>query len=199
MRTRIGALIGCLLALLVVAGAWSGGTASARLQEATPGAEATPEPAGEAETTPETTLTGVVTLVMWYQVDEEEEVLRVGPLRTNNALVAGADSGNDRALTGRVDFADPDNDEQPRLVIGESVFDAYPVYEDNPDSIFRWVYTNDDPSIRPATLVLQIDAVDGPYDGYSGTATFVSRSADPLSGVLVIVLNPPAEDEDDEE
>jgi hypothetical protein len=194
MRVRFGVLACSLLVLLALTNLSGGHGASARLQEATPEAQATPTAGEEPE--PETTLTGPVTLVMWYEIDESEEFLAVGPLRTNNALVAGADSGNDRALSGQVDFADPDNDDQPRIVVGQSVFDAYAVYEDNPDSIFRWIYTNDDPSIRPATLVLQVDAVEGPYEGYSGTATFVSRSADPLSGVLVIVINPPADDEE---
>lgn len=192
MRAPKMIVAGVLIALFVVAGfAIDGHGASARLQEATPQADATPE--AEAETTEEPTLTGVVTLVSWYVADESGEFLAIGPLRTNNALVAGADDDNDRALTGRVDFDDPDNDDLPRITLGESVFDAYPVYEDDPGSTFRWIYTNDDPSIRPATLVLQVNAVDGPYDGYSGTATFISRSVEPASGVIVFVLTPPAE------
>jgi hypothetical protein len=37
---------------------------------------------------------------------------------------------------------------------------------------------------------MQVEAVEGPYDGYIGTVTLVSRSDDG-SGVIVVVLNPP--------
>ncbi|GIW03435.1 MAG: hypothetical protein KatS3mg059_0055 [Thermomicrobiales bacterium] len=69
------------------------------------------------------------------------------------------------------------------------MFDAYPVYEGDPASVFRWLYFNDEPGQRPGTLVMQIEAKAGPYEGYIGTATFVSRAAE-SGGVLVIVLKP---------
>jgi hypothetical protein len=36
---------------------------------------------------------------------------------------------------------------------------------------------------------MQIEAVEGPYEGQIGTATFLSRSS-PGSGTLIIMLNP---------
>ena len=68
------------------------------------------------------------------------------------------------------------------------------IYSDRPEEIpkLRRVYFNDDPTLRPATLVMQIVAVKGPYQGYEGTVTFVSRAPE-AGGVMVIVLNPPEE------
>jgi hypothetical protein len=166
--------------------AGNGPSASARLQEATPGTAATPE----AETTPETV--NVVTLVGWYMQDPSGEFLTIGPLRTNDNLVAGPAEVTDRSLTGQVNFTDESNDGQPRITLGDSAFEARAVYEDDPDSTQRWLYYNDDPTLRPATLVMQIVATRGPYENYRGTATFVSRAAD-AGGVIIIVLNPPAE------
>ena len=66
---------------------------------------------------------------------------------------------------------------------------------DDPDTVFRWLYLNDEQGERPATLVMQIECTDSPaYEGYTGTATFVSRASE-AGGVLVIVLNPPAAEE----
>ncbi|HEY8446266.1 MAG TPA: hypothetical protein VIL01_04095 [Thermomicrobiales bacterium] len=154
--------------------------ASARLQE-----EADATPSAEDQPSRER----LVTLVAWYAPDESGDFLTIGPLDTNQFLVAGPNNQDDRALTGRADFEDPDNDGLPRITLGESVFDAYPVYEDDPASVFRWLYFNDEPGERPGTLVMQIEATAGPYEGYIGTATFVSRSAE-SGGVLVIVLKP---------
>lgn len=155
--------------------------ASARLQEATPAAEPT-----QAE---QPTRERIITLVAWYAPDPSGDFLTIGPLQTNQYLVAGPATPDDRTLTGRADFDDPDNNDLPRITLGESIFDAYPVYEGDPASVFRWLYFNDEPGQRPGTLVMQIEAKAGPYEGYIGTATFVSRAAE-SGGVLVIVLKP---------
>jgi hypothetical protein len=181
--------IAFVLALAALAAVLDPGMpANAKLQDAaTPAAsDATPqaEPTEEAQTE-------IVTLVAWYSQDPKADKLVLGPLRTNNSLVAGEDTSNDRALTGDVDFEDPGNDGLPRITLGDSAFNAYPVNPDDPDTVFRWLYLNDDPGSRPATLVMQIEAVKGPYKGYAGTATFISRTAE-SGGVLVIVLNPPS-------
>jgi hypothetical protein len=195
MRVRIALLAFCLLGLTafgVLAGPGRG--AAANLQDASPAADVTPEAEAAAAGTPEAApaTVNVVTLVAWYTQDPSGEFLNLGPLRTNDNLVAGAGEATDRTLTGNVDFDDDGNDGLPRIVLGESAFNAYPVVDDDPDSVQRWIYLNDDPGLRPATLVLQIAAVKGPYEGYDGTATFISRAPD-AGGVLVIVLNPPAE------
>jgi hypothetical protein len=193
MRVRIALLSICLLGLTAIAGiAGPGRGASARLQDASPAAAVTPEAAaGTPEAAPATV--NVVTLVAWYSPDSSGEFLNIGPLRTNDNLVAGAGEVTDRTLTGDVDFDDDGNDGLPRIVLGESAFNAYPVVEGDLDSVQRWIYLNDDPGLRPATLVLQITAEKGPYEGYAGTATFISRAPE-AGGVLVIVLNPPAEE-----
>ncbi|MER3437808.1 MAG: hypothetical protein C4346_09610 [Chloroflexota bacterium] len=163
------------------AGAAPSRSASARLQEATPAAEPT-----QAE---QTTRERIITLVAWYAPDPSGDFLTIGPLQTNQFLVAGPATPDARALTGRANFDDPDNNDLPRITLGDSVFDAYPVYEGDPASVFRWLYFNDEPGQRPGTLVMQIKAKAGPYEGYIGTATFVSRAAE-SGGVLVIVLRP---------
>jgi len=195
MRVRIALLAFCLLGLTafgVLAGPGRG--AAANLQDASPAADVTPEAEAAAEGSPEAApaTVNVVTLVAWYTQDPSGEFLNLGPLGTNDNLVAGAGEATDRTLTGNVDFDDDGNDGLPRIVLGESAFNAYPVVEGDPDSVQRWIYLNDDPGLRPATLVLQIAAVKGPYEGYDGTATFISRAPD-AGGVLVIVLNPPAD------
>ncbi len=176
--TSLAVLIGLGIA---VAGAAPSRLASARLQEATPAAEPTQ--------TEQTSRERIVTLVAWYAPDPSGEFLTIGPLQTNQFLVAGPATPDDRTLTGRADFDDPDNNDLPRITLGDSVFDAYPVYEGDPASVFRWLYFNDEPGQRPGTLVMQIEAKAGPYEGYIGTATFVSRAAE-SGGVLVIVLRP---------
>ena len=140
----------------------------------------------------------MVTLVAWYQPDESGDILNLGPVRTNSNLVGGPAEPGERDLTGDVNFEDQANDGLPRIRIGQSAFEAYQVFEDEPDSVQRWIYFDGDAELRPATLVMQVVATKGPYDGYVGTATFVSR-ASAAGGVLVIVLNPPAPEEEVEE
>jgi len=185
MRLRmIAAVAGLLLLGSLVGLAGAPTDARARLQDATPGAESTGTP--EAETNQSVQ---VVTLVAWYQQDPSGDFLTIGPLTTNPALVARPGSEGD---TGRADFDDPDNNDLPRITIGDSTFDAYPVNPDDPDTVFRWLYFNDEQGTRPATLVMQIKCTASPaYKDYTGTATFVSRASE-AGGVLVIVLNPPS-------
>lgn len=185
MRFRSVALMFSLaLTLLAVPGVF------AQTDPATPAAtpvaadtSATPvaEPTAEA--------VRVITLVMWYQTPAGAEFVEVGPLATNNQLIAGPGDPTD-AATGQIDFTSPDNSDLPRITIGDSVFDAY-APNDDAGSIFRWIYFDGDAEARPATLVLQVRATEGPYQDSEGTATFSSRS-NPGSGVLVIMLNPPA-------
>lgn len=183
MRVRLigGSLIALLVVALVVA-AGPGSSVGAQ-DAATPPAAASPEPAGQAAPP-------MVTIVTWYAPSADGETLVLSQLQTNNSHVASQVTNNGRALKGDVDFEDPGNDGLPRITLGDSAFNAYPVSPDDPDTVFRWLYFDDDPSLRPATLVLQIQGVKGAYDGFNGTATFVSRGAD-VGGVLVIVLNPP--------
>jgi hypothetical protein len=186
MRVRIVAISVCLLMLTGVA-VLAGSSLRANAQDATPTTAATPV----AEGTPAATPVNVVTLVGWYSPDPTGDRLLIGPLRTNDNLVAGPADVTDRSLTGDADFSDPGNDGNPRITLGDSAFNAVPSVDDDPDTIVRGLYPEDDSSLRPATLVLRIVAVKGPYDGYTGTATFVSRAID-AGGVIVIVLNPPS-------
>ncbi|HET8524270.1 MAG TPA: hypothetical protein VFL82_13630 [Thermomicrobiales bacterium] len=184
MRTRLIGLAICsfmLMALVAVAGPGH----SVKAQEsATPAATAaTPaaQPAQEQQ---------IVTLVGWYTRDESGNFLRIGPLTSNENLVAAAGNATDRTLTGKIDFDADSNDGLPQVQIGESTLDAYPVVEGDPDSTVRWTYFNDDSSLRPSTLVMQVEATAGPYKGAVGTVTLISRSDDG-SGVMVVVLNLP--------
>src|ERR671938_553238 len=54
---------------------------------------------------------------------------------------------------------------------------ASPVVSNDPTSMLRWLYFNGEQGQRPATLVIQVDATKGPYKGYVGTASFVSRES----------------------
>lgn len=190
MRTRMIALMIGLLMLAAAAGASGvGGAVAARLQaDATPVA-GTPE-AVESGTPVADETVSVVTLVAWYSPSDDGETLELGPIRTNNRAVASANTSNPDGATGSVNFEEEGNDFFPRIRLGDSTLDATLPFDD-PDLVFRWIYINDDPGARPATLVLEVKAVGGPYEGYTGTATFVSRALD-AGGVLVIVLNPPA-------
>src|SRR6187549_1554261 len=132
MRVRLIVMTALLLGLTaigVIAG--PGGGVSAKLQDASPAAEITPD--GEspaAEGTPEAAApVTIVTLVAWYSPDPSGEFLTLGPLRTNDNLVAGQGEVTDRSLTGDVDFDDDGNDGMPRIVLGDSAFNAYPSVE----------------------------------------------------------------------
>lgn len=195
MRQRWIGLAAAVLVVLAIAGAVRmPSTVLARFQAGTPVA-ATETPAAAATpaagaATP-AAVAQTVTLVTWYQQEPNGGPLQLGPIRTNDNAVAGPGEPSDRAITGTAEFEDAKNDDLPRIRLGDSIFDAYPLESDDPSTAFRWLYFNDEDGTRPATLVLQIDAVKGPYDGYSGTATFISRASGE-GGVLVIVLNPPS-------
>lgn len=186
MRVRgLVLAVGLLIAGLIVGRGTSIGSVLAQ-------SNATPTAATPVAGTPTVAGAGVVTLVAWYQQDSGGQFLTVGGLRSNESLVAGPGEPGDRQVTGQVDLDSPDNNELPRITLGDTILDGFPVYADDPEgSTLRWFYFNDDPGLRPATLVVQVSATAGPYKNYVGSATFVSR-APGAGGVLIIVLNPPA-------
>lgn len=132
----------------------------------------------------------VVTLVLWYEQTPNAGPLKLGPIQINENGVAGPGDAANSKLTGSVDFEDPDTG-LPKITLGESTFDGYAVTPDDSSTVLRWIYYNDDSSLRPSTLVVQIHASAGPYKDYDGSATFVSR-APKAGGVVIISLNPPS-------
>lgn len=207
MRNRFLGIVAVAVAVLGLAGYALGG-GQVRAQTGTPTAqslESAPaaEPTKAAESTPaETAATPlaqigatpvaqpvrVVTLVGWYQTDASGDFIDIGPLQTNDQLVAGPGDPTS-SLTGRADFDSPDNNELPRITLGDTVLDAVEMISGDPDSVFNWIYYQGDAGLRPATLVFAVTATEGPYKGRSGTATFLSRSS-PGSGVFIVMLNP---------
>lgn len=157
---------------------------------ATPVAEEAEVPVEITDATPVVaeTETDIVTLVAWYGTDESGDFLVIGPIEVDDQLVAGP-GDPDSGLTGTADFLSEENNGLPRIVIGDSVFDAYAWNPDDPAAVFRWLYLNGVDGLRPATLVFQVEATAGPYEGSIGTATFTSRGS-PGSGTLVILLDP---------
>lgn len=187
MRVRLIAAVTGLVLLSALAGLTGApNDARARLQEASPEAETDGTPEADDETVQ------VVTLVGWYEREADSDILNIGLLTTNPALVARPGT---EGFTGEANFEDPDNDGLPRITLGDSVFDAYPVDPDDPGTVFRWLYFDNEDGARPATLVMQIECTSSPvYEGYTGTATWISRPQEAgSSGVLVIVLTPPAD------
>jgi hypothetical protein len=82
MRVRLIAAVTGLVLLSALAGLTGApNDARARLQEASPEAETDGTPAAEDETVQ------VVTLVGWYQRDADSDILNIGLLTTNPALV----------------------------------------------------------------------------------------------------------------
>ncbi len=163
------------LSLAALIGALSfGGPARAGIarQEGTPAAS----PAAPPDT-------DVITLVAWYAIDPSEAFLNVYPLDVDQGQVAGP--GGDPI--GRAEFPD---DDFPNITVGDTSFVAYLRFEgDVPE---RWTWFNDEETNRPATLVLQISGVEGTYETWFGTATFVSLDENvPSSGVLTLALQPP--------
>lgn len=132
-----------------------------------------------------------VTLVAWYEPNASGNVLDLRPIQTGNDLVAGPGGAASNAPKGTADFESKNNDSLPEIKLNESVFDAYAFNPDDPTTVQRTLYYNDEQGSRPATIVMQVKASKGPYKGYDGTATFVSRASN-AGGVLVIVLKPPA-------
>jgi hypothetical protein len=196
MRTRAMALVAGLVLIAALA-AMIGGkpVVSARLQtggtpEATPVEEATP---AEPEETPAEEETGIVVIVMWYQQNESGENLQLSPLTTTDDLVYSRGRAEDDAHGGRVVFEESRNEDYPRIRIGErNYFDAYPVYVDDPTTAQRWIFFDDDPELRPATMVMQVVGIRGEYEDWEGTATFISRGTEE-GGVMVLAIRPPEE------
>ncbi len=141
--------------------------------------------------TPTEAATSVITLVLWYEQTPNGGPLKLSAIQINENGVAGPSTAADQKLTGSVDFEDSNANGLPRITIGDSHLDGYAVTPDDSSTILRWTYYNDDSTLRPSTLVVQVNASAGPYKGYDGTATFISRAAK-SGGVLVIALNPPA-------
>jgi hypothetical protein len=188
MRARLLGIAGVLVILAgILAFNLSGQFAQA--QDATP--VATPET--EEETTPETAATpeasqNIVTLVAWYSPDETGDLLTLSPIRTSPTYVASAGEVTEQDLSGTVNFTEEKNKGGlPRIRLGDSIFDAAEIVEGDRDSVQQWLFYNGEDGARPATLVMQVTADQGPYEGATGTATFISR-ADDSTGVLVIVL-----------
>jgi hypothetical protein len=181
MHARFGRWL--VLALLVTGGivGLAGGT-PATAQDATPAAS----PVAESTWSQEPTNLEIVTIVAAYAYDEGLDVLVLIPLTVGGDGVATA--GDPAAALGEADFTSADNrDGYPRITIGESIFDAYPLDAGDRDSVFRWLWWDRNTGERPATLVMQIEATAGPYVGNEGTATFVSQSGD-NAGIVVITL-----------
>lgn len=189
MRAR---LLGIAGVLVIVAGilAFSLSDRFALAQDATP--VATPEVTEEATTeetpaTPEATQ-NIVTLVAWYSPDETGDLLVLSPIRTSPTYVASAGEATEQDLSGTVNFTEERNKGGlPRIRLGDSIFDAAEIVDGDRDSVQRWLFYDNEDGGRPATLVMQVTADQGPYEGAIGTATFISRAND-STGVLVIVL-----------
>ncbi|MEZ4499567.1 MAG: hypothetical protein R2839_05720 [Thermomicrobiales bacterium] len=178
-----GLILALLMSILV------GGAASAQGAATPESTTATPTDAA-ADATPVAQPIRVVTLVAWYQTHSSGDYIEVGPLASNDQLISGPGDAT-AAITGRADFDGPEDDGVPEITLGESVFQGVPAIAGDAGSMFRWTYPEGDGTLRPATLVIQVEAVAGPYDGFTGSATFISRSTAPGSGVIVIMLNPP--------
>jgi hypothetical protein len=154
-------------------------TAPAPAPTAAPAGPPLPEPTADAAATQ----TDVVTLAAWYATDPSGEFINVLPLATDPASVVGPQPG--AASIGRAEFPE---EGVPTILLGDSNFDSYARSEgDIPE---RWTWFDDTEGARPATLVLQVSGLDGAYQGYFGTATFVSRD-DAAGGVLILALRPP--------
>ena len=167
------------LSLAALVGTLSfGGPARAGIarQEGTPAASPAAAPAAPPAT-------DVVTLVAWYALDPSEQFLNIYPL----AVDQGQRGGQGGDPIGRANFPEG---EFPTLSLGDSQFTSYLRFEgDVPE---RWTWFNDEELNRPATLVLQISGLEGTYEAWFGTATFVSLDEDgPSSGVLTLALQPP--------
>lgn len=191
------ATFGLVLAMLAgaslsVGSARAGVVGSAR-QEGTPAAspaatEAPPPavtPAPTEAPPPTAAPTDVVTLVAWYALDPSGDVLSLVPVQIDPTLVTSAAPGGQPA--GQADLP-PDG--LPSIDLGDSRFLPFELTEDNPNGQ-QWTWFQGEEGARPATLVIQIAGIAGTYDGYIGTATFVSRAEGNAGGVLVLALRPP--------
>jgi hypothetical protein len=198
MRIRALALsAGLIMFALMAALNGTEPQASARLQTDgtpadTPDEEGTPVAADE-EPTAETPDSGIVTIVLWYQQNAGGEILRLMPITSTDGVVVTRGEAEGDAQEGRIVFEESRNGGYPRIRVGsDNYFDAYPVYPGDPNSAQRWIYFNDDPVIRPATMVMQIVGIRGDYEDWFGTATFISRGGD-QGGIVVLAIAPPEE------
>ena len=74
-------------------------------------------------------------------------------------------------------------------MVGNTTFETYA----RPDGVVeRWTWLDDFEGARPATLVMQLAGLDGIYQNYFGTGTFVSRDEGGAGGVLTLALRPPS-------
>lgn len=198
MQNRPFAIIaGLLMLALMAALVGTQPQASARLQTdgtpaASPVADGTPV-AADQEPTAEPADSGVVTIVMWYQQNEGGLIFRLMPIDSTDGVVMTQGRAEGDEQQGRIVFEESRNDGYPRIRVGNNnYFDAYPVYPGDPNSVQRWIYFDDNPEIRPATMVMQVVGIRGDYEGWFGTATFVSRGIG-VGGILVIAISPPEE------
>jgi hypothetical protein len=128
--------------------------------------------------------TDVVTLVLWYQNAADQDIIELFPLTTDAGFVARPQQG--AAAVGTVDFP---TEGVPTVVVGNTTFETYP----RPDGVIeRWTWLDDFEGARPGTLVMQLAGLDGTYQNYFGTGTFVSRDDGGAGGVLTLALRPPS-------
>jgi hypothetical protein len=128
--------------------------------------------------------TDVVTLVVWYANATDQDIIELFPLETAGGLVANPPQGV--ASVGTADFP---AESVPTIVVGDTTFETYP----RPDGVIeRWTWFDDFEGARPGTLVMQVSGLNGAYQNYFGTATFISRDEGGAGGVLVLALRPPS-------
>ena len=188
-------LIIAILLLVGVAGvtpaaAWQAASPAAgtpaviQIQPTQAPAQPTTVPAAPAATPAAPAVTDVVTLVLWYQNATNQDIIELYPLATDAGFVARPQQG--AAAVGTVDFP---TEGIPTVVVGDTTFETYP----RPDGVIeRWTWLDDFEGARPATLVMQLSGVDGTYQNYFGTGTFVSRDEGGAGGVLTLALRPPS-------
>ena len=126
--------------------------------------------------------TDVVTLVAWYSNAPENAFLNVVPIAVNDGVAGPAPNGK---AIGKADFPESG---LPTITWGDTIFNAYLRFEG--DVAERWTWFDDSEGARPATLVIQVEGTGGRYQGYFGTATFISRD-DAAGGTLVMAIRPP--------
>src|SRR5215212_9327466 len=187
---------GLLIIAILVLGGIAGAAPAAAWQDASPAAgtpavieiQPTEAPA-PATTVPAATPaapaeTDVVTLVLWYQNATNKDIIELYPLATDAGFVARPQQR--AAAVGTVDFP---TEGIPTVVVGNTTFETYP----RPDGVVeRWTWLDDFEGARPATLVMQLSGLDGTYQNYFGTGTFVSRDEGGAGGVLTLALRPPS-------
>jgi hypothetical protein len=190
--TASGFLIIAVLLLVALAGAaptaaWQAASPAAgtpaviEVQATQAPAQPTAVPAGTPAAPAQT---DVVTLVLWYQNATDQDIIELYPLATDAGFVARPQQG--AAAVGTVDFP---TEGVPTVVVGNTTFETYP----RPDGVIeRWTWLDDFEGARPATLVMQLAGLDGTYQNYFGTGTFVSRDDGGAGGVLTLALRPPS-------